>query len=270
MVKQKSFTPPELGPLNLAPPRVRAMHADDHWHSQPWYEEPHGDQSLPEVYTYTDQMSYDPGDEVIFHSSSSTSEWRLQIYRDGYEPEMVHEVQTVKGEFSPTPKDAYRNGCNWPVSHRWRLPTDLRSGFYRVVSTCARPNATKFVQHHFFVVRPTNKTRRARILMVLPTGTWTAYNDFGGANHYFGVAGPGKDQPSPVLSLERPWTRGVVWLPPGAPRPAVLGSSLPPFVFGLPSLAPHHTASHRIAPHRSSNISILLQHHVRTLVLATS
>lgn len=27
---------------------------------------------------------------------------------------------------------------------------------------------------------------------------------------------------------------------------------------------------HRIAPHRSSNISILLEHHVRTLVLATS
>jgi hypothetical protein len=98
------------------------------------------------------------------------------------------------------------------------LPKDLRSGFYRVVSTCARANGGKFVQHHFFVVRPTNETRKAKILVILPTSTWTSYNDFGGANHYFGVAGPERNLASPVLSLERPWTRGIVWLPPGAPR----------------------------------------------------
>ncbi len=67
-------------------------------------------------------------------------------------------------------------------------------------------------------MRPTNETRRAKILVILPTSTWTSYNDFGGANHYFGVAGPERNLASPVLSLERPWTRGIVWLPPGAPR----------------------------------------------------
>ena len=54
--------------------------------------------------------------------------------------------------------------------------------------------------------------------MIPTTGTWTAYNDFGGANHYFGVEGEDRLQASHVLSLERPWTRGVVWLPAGAPR----------------------------------------------------
>ncbi|MFK4621590.1 hypothetical protein ABIF50_004896 [Bradyrhizobium diazoefficiens] len=194
------------------------MHADEHWGSQPWYEAPREDPEVPEVYTYTDAMSYDPGGEVAFHSSATAKTWRLQVYRDGLEPEMVHEVDALDGVFAPTPPDAYRNGCNWPVTHRWRLPSDLRSGFYRVISSCERANGGRFVQHHFFVVRPVERTRRAKILMILPTGTWTAYNDFGGANHYFGVEGPGRDEPSPVLSLERPWTRGMVWLPAGAPR----------------------------------------------------
>ncbi len=218
MSEKTAFVAPELGPLNIAPRRAQPMHADDHWHSKPWYEAPRDDPAWPEVYTYTNAISYDPGDEVVFHSSATAPAWTLEIYRDGAAPETVHKIDAIAGLHTPTPEDAYRNGCNWPVSHRWRLPDDLRSGFYRVVSTCARPDGGKFVQHHFFVVRPTVRTRRARILMVLPTATWTAYNDFGGANHYFGVVGPERDLPSPVLSLERPWTRGIVWLPAGAPR----------------------------------------------------
>jgi len=218
MSGKPGFRSPEQGPINVAPRRTRVMHADEHWHSLPWYEAPREDPSVPEVYTYTDRISYDPGEEVVFHSSATAGQWNLQIYRDGHAPEMVREVEGIAGVFTPTPKDAYKAGCGWPESHRWRLPDDLRSGFYRVVSSCERAGGARFVQHHFFVVRPTEKTRAARILMVLPTGTWTAYNDFGGANHYFGVEGEDGTQPSGVLSLERPWTRGIVWLPQGAPR----------------------------------------------------
>ncbi|WP_378942306.1 N,N-dimethylformamidase beta subunit family domain-containing protein [Mesorhizobium sp. ANAO-SY3R2] len=218
MSKKQPFVAPELGPINIAPRQARAMHADDHWQSTPWYEAPREDLSVPEVYTYTDAMSYDPGDEVVFHSSTTAAGWSLEVYRDGLDPQTVHKAEKIEGVFTATPKDAYRNGCGWPVSHRWRLPDDMPSGFYRVVSTCDRGGGGRFVQHHFFVVRPTAKTRRARILMVLPTATWTAYNDWGGANHYFGVAGPDGNAASPVLSLERPWTRGLVWLPAGAPR----------------------------------------------------
>lgn len=213
-----AFVPPELGPLNVAPRKAKPMHADDHWQSTPWYEAPHDDPSILEVYTYTDSMSYDPGDEVVFHSSATAPSWTLEIYRDGAFPETVHRAEAIAGVFTPTPKDAYKAGCKWPVSHRWRLPVDLRSGFYRVVSSCVRDNGGRFVQHHFFVVRPRGTTRAAKILMILPTATWTAYNDFGGANHYFGVDGPDGNAASPILSLERPWTRGIVWLPAGAPR----------------------------------------------------
>ena len=218
MTDDKPFRSPERGAFNIKPRRSHAMHADDHWVTAHWYEAPREDPALPEVYTYTDAMSYDPGEEVAFHASTTAPAWSLEIYRDGLAPETVHVARDLPGVFTATPKDAYRAGCGWPVAHRWRLPEDLRSGFYRVVSTCLRADGSRFVQHHFFVVRPTAKTRRAKILMMLPTGTWTAYNDWGGANHYVGVAGPGGDEASPVLSTERPWTRGIVWLPAGAPR----------------------------------------------------
>jgi hypothetical protein len=217
MAEKQDFVPPELGLVNIAAAEPQAAHSDDHWMSKIWYEVPRGDLTIPEVYTYTDRISYDPGEEVEFHSTATAAEWTLEIYRDGYRPEVVHRAEAIKGVFSQTLRDAYRSGCDWPISHRWRLPEHLRSGFYRVVSWCARPNG-KFVQHHFFVVRPTAKTRKAKILMVLPTATWTAYNDFGGACHYYGIAGPNGNQASPVLSMQRPWTRGLVWLPPGAPR----------------------------------------------------
>lgn len=63
--------------------------------------------------------------------------------------------------------------------------------------------------------------------MILPTCTWVAYNDWGGANHYRGVAGETGDEASPVLSLLRPWARGLVWLPDDAPRVTSLGLAGP-------------------------------------------
>jgi hypothetical protein len=215
------WLPPERsehGPTNARPRRPRPMHADDHWLHVYWYEAPREDPAWPEVYTYTDAMSYAPGDEVRFHSSTTAPSWSLEIYRDGWRPERVHAAADLPGRFTPAPKDAYKAGCAWPVRHTWRLPADLRSGFYRVVSTCARPDGGRFMQHHFFVVRPTTATRRGRLLMLLPTATWTAYNDWGGANHYQGIDGPEGNLASPALSLERPWARGTVWLPEGAPR----------------------------------------------------
>lgn len=212
------FDPPEMGPHAIQPRRVRKGHADEHWLSDFRYEAPRDDPTFPDVYTYTDTISYDPGDEVRFHTSTTADRWSLVVYRDGLRPVTVHVADDLPGRHHPTPPTAYRDGCGWPVAHSFRLADDLTSGFYRVVSTCLRPDGERFVQHHFFVVRPTPATRKASLLFCLATGTWTAYNDWGGANHYFGVAGANGQSPSPVLSLERPWTRGMVWLPNGAPR----------------------------------------------------
>jgi hypothetical protein len=217
---------PKATPFNVRPPEHFTMHADNMWHAQSWHEAPREDPAWPEVYTYTDAMSYAPSDEVCFHSSTHAPVWSLEVVKDGLAPRTVHQAGDLSGAFHPAPAEAYKTGCDWPVAHRWRLPKDMPSGFYRVISACQRSNGTRFVQHHFFVVRPAGATP-ASFLLLLPTGTWTAYNDWGGANHYAGTAGPGHDRPSSILSLQRPWTRGIVWMPEGAPRICAPGRALP-------------------------------------------
>ena len=209
---------PEFRPMNVVKRHSAVMHPGDAWHLSHWYEAPREDPAVPEVYTYTDAMSYAPGDEVAFHTSTTARSWTLQVYRDGNVPTLVHEAKDLAGTFHATPPDAYRAGCKWPAGHRWRLPADLASGFYRIASSCSFENGASFVQHHFFVVVPTEPRPAGRFLLILPTSTWLAYNDWGGANSYDGVDGPARNQFSPALSIERPWTRGLLWLPPGAPR----------------------------------------------------
>ena len=214
----KPFEFPETGAHAIRPRRIRAGHADEHFLSDYRYQVPREDPDFAEVFVYTDRMSYDPGETVGFRASCNAESWTISIYRDGVSPQMVHEAQGLPGEFTKTPETAYMDGCDWPVLTEWRIPPDQRSGFYRVVATCLRKDGQRFVQHHFFVVRPTNATQQGRLLVMLATSTWTAYNDWGGANHYFGTWGPQKNEASPILSIKRPWTRGMIWLPKGAPR----------------------------------------------------
>ena len=82
--------------------------------------------------------------------------------------------------------------------------------------------------------------RRGRLLLIAATATWTAYNDWGGSNHYQGYCGPDGDRFSPVLSLERPLAKGFVSLPPDAPRAVLMddpahhvGAALPAHGMGL-------------------------------------
>ncbi|WP_405000150.1 N,N-dimethylformamidase beta subunit family domain-containing protein, partial [Escherichia coli] len=57
--------------------------------------------------------------------------------------------------------------------------------------------------------------------------TWTAYNTWGGSNHYRGITGPNRNQYATTVSIERPWCRGFVALPEDAPR-VPLEISTPP------------------------------------------
>ena len=216
--QRSASDPRSVRAINIGPPGIAPMHADGGWQDRRWYDAPRNDPQWPEVHTYTDAISYDPGDSVAFHSSTHAAQWTLEIVLDGLKPQTVFRAEALPGQFHPVPAEAYSSGCGWPESLRWAVPADARSGFYKVVSTCLRPDGGRYVQHHFFVVRPTARTQTAKLLMILPTSTWMAYNDWGGASSYIGIAGKDGNQATPVLSLLRPWTRGMVWLPEGAPR----------------------------------------------------
>jgi hypothetical protein len=173
-----------------------------------------------EVWCYTDRLSYAPGDTVQFHVTTTVAEFDLEIIRDGVTPEIVHRADGLAGTMHPTPIDCSVNGCGWPVAYEFTLPDDWRSGVY-IVRSYAHREGEVFDHRHMFILRPAKPGRDARMVMVCATGTWMAYNEWGGSNHYEGITGPNNDEFSTRLSIHRPWSRGFVWLPKGAPRIAL-------------------------------------------------
>ena len=205
-------------PKRAPQPQPAPMFGGHSWMDFRWYQTARADPTLPEIHVYTDAQSYEAGQTVHFHASTHADHWQLEIVRDGSTPEIVHSIRGIKGIFTSAPAGCYRDGCSWPVLYSWPVPPGTPSGFYRVRSQCARVDETLFEQDHFFVVRPLVGQGAGRLLMVLPTCTYMAYNDWGGANHYAGIDGDAADGPSAVLSTQRPWTRGIVWQPENAPR----------------------------------------------------
>lgn len=190
-----------------------------------FYEHPSDNSDIPEVWCYTDQPSYEPGEEVSFCVSTTANTFDLEVIRDGAYPESVFQTKGNVGIHHPTPPRAYAEGCNWPTSITWSLPSDLRSGGYVVLTSIEDKYGEKIEQQHFFIVRAGQQSERAPLVLIVTTATWVAYNDWGGSNAYEGIDGEASDQFSPTLSLERPWSKGFIWLPEGAPR---IPNRLPP------------------------------------------
>ena len=187
-----------------------------------WYEYPSDDPNILEVWTYTDQISYRPGDTVRFHSYCSGSSYCLKVERDGPQLEPAHSASDLPGTMPSTPDNAYEIGAGWPVSHEWTIPDDQRSGPYVITSTTASSDGMVREHHHLIIIGPAAKQRdsakKKPYLMIFATSTWLAYTEWGGANHYQGIAGKDRNEYSPRISPQRPWARGFVRLPEGAPH----------------------------------------------------
>jgi N,N-dimethylformamidase beta subunit-like, C-terminal len=190
------------------------------------------DRSVPQLWCYTDRLSYQPGDTISFHLSGTGKRIGLAIIRDGGSEVVCHRHELDAG-FHETPDQCSVTGCGWPASYSLTIPDDWRSGGYRVHVTSEMPDGTPLAHDTWFALRAGRVT--GDLLQIAATSTWLAYNDWGGSNHYEGICGPNRDQPAPVVSLDRPWARGFCHLPPGAPR-TVLSFAPPP---GAPPRYPH-------------------------------
>ncbi|MGV8986141.1 MAG: N,N-dimethylformamidase beta subunit family domain-containing protein [Cypionkella sp.] len=167
------------------------------------------DPTRPQVWGYTDRLSYAPGDTLALHAMSSAPKARLEVLRDGLVPETLIDTE-IALTFEETPEGCSVTGCGWPERHRLTLPADWRSGVYVV-----RLTVPGHQSEHMFILRAA-KTKG--VLMILATGTWCAYNDWGGSNHYQGITGPHCAEFAPDVSIHRPWAKGFVCWPSDAPR----------------------------------------------------
>ncbi|MBB6413778.1 N,N-dimethylformamidase beta subunit family domain-containing protein [Mesorhizobium sangaii] len=183
-----------------------------------WVEVPdkHG---LPAAWCYSDRMGYSPGETVKLYISSTVPKLDIVVKKDGFTPRTLTTWNDVSVDFQEVPAQPYMNGCGWQETITLELPQDVAAGAYIVEMRDSKQNGNQpALGHHIFFVRSNRGKTDKTVLLVASTCTWAAYNDWGGASHYIGLHKDFPDGFSPILSSQRPWARGQVWLPADAPR----------------------------------------------------
>jgi hypothetical protein len=181
-----------------------------------YYETQTDDRQEPQIWAYTGRHSYGPGEVLELHVSTTCSSYRVTIRRDGTGSEAVWQSGEMAGAFHLAPPDCSVVGCGWPVALTMEIPEEWASGGYLVILVGVHPVGP--ARHAHVVLIRGAMADPAPLLLIACTGTWCAYNEWGGSNHYEGITGPEGNLFSSVLSSQRPWTHGFAELPPDAPR----------------------------------------------------
>jgi len=192
--------------------RAKARHILDNY-----YIGPAQDKTVLEIWGYSERMTYAPGDRVALCVSTTAERWDLEIGRDGASYRPLLQETDLPGTYQETPLDCSVRGCDWSPTYEFTVPDDWREGGY-LVTLRAERDGDVIEEHHLFILRRAVDRPPAPYVLVCATGTWLAYNCWGGSNHYEGITGPENNAFSPVVSTQRPWTRGFCKLPEGAPR----------------------------------------------------
>ena len=183
-----------------------------------YYEYPGMDGGRGEIWCYSDRFSYGPGEKVTLFVSSTAPRFDLEILRDGAVETPVLSQRNIAARWQETPDQCSVLGCGWQETFEFRIPEEWASGAYRLTLRAEGRDGAPIHCYHLFILHPAPARKKGRILQVAATGTWTAYNTWGGSNHYQGITGPNRDQYATGVSTQRPWCRGFVVLPKEAPR----------------------------------------------------
>ncbi|MGI9614152.1 MAG: N,N-dimethylformamidase beta subunit family domain-containing protein [Acidimicrobiales bacterium] len=184
------------------------------------------DPNALEIWGYTGKPSHAPGDALELHVSTTADTWGFEIWRDGVEFEMLHSVDGLPGARHETPDDVVGDGCGWPVATTFTIPRDWASGGYIVVFRGER-DGLEVSQDGFFVLRVAHPGTASKLAMIVATYSWQEYNDWGGGCGYFSdeyvdhTMDPLEVREKSFkarLSFDRPWSRGLIRTPVGAPR----------------------------------------------------
>jgi hypothetical protein len=144
---------------------------------------------------YANRTSVPQGGQITFHISTSVSPFKVSIVNLADQSTVLHEVpnltslvQNCSGRFT--------QGCGWRATHTMNIPNSWPSGYYAALFP------TSFGERKLiFVVRENDPGSTSSILLVSPTNTYQAYNEFGGRSLY-----PSADpRRATRLSFDRPY-----------------------------------------------------------------
>jgi hypothetical protein len=176
-----------------------------------------GDEESLFIEGYAGRESYAPGEDLSLHVSTSARTFSVKVFRVGEKIEEVLSQADIPGKVYDIPEDASSMGCRWPAALAIKIPTDSRSGYYRV-DLQVESRGGKFTHRGrrtasascFFVVRAAEPGKNGKILLQLATNTYNAYNNWGGTSLY-AYNGRGGVQGTRVSSERPPASQFDQW-----------------------------------------------------------
>ena len=151
----------------------------------------------PSIQGFATDISVNRGETVRFKIDTSSTDYRLDIYRMGYyQGSGARKVATVQPSAAlPQSQPACFTDTsglidcgNWADSASWAVPSDATSGIYFAKAVREDGTDAGKASHIVFIVR--NDSSTSDILFQTSDTTWHAYNTWGGNSLYTG-SGPG-------------------------------------------------------------------------------
>ncbi|MCU1228564.1 MAG: hypothetical protein JWO97_1448 [Acidobacteria bacterium] len=147
---------------------------------------------------YASRTSVIAGGTISFHIATAVSPFELQIVNLAH----PNTVLTTIGDLTSAPHDCtglWETGCGWPVTTQLTVPATWPSGYY-----AARfPTGGGRISNILFVVRSANPGVSAKFVVIAPTHTYAAYNNFGGKS--LDDAQSTNNQRAHIVSFNRPY-----------------------------------------------------------------
>ena len=140
---------------------------------------------------YAGSISYEPGEQLELHLSTSAPAVSISIERLGQQSVTVWSKDGITAGDHPIPDRASSHGCQWPVAYTKAIPTDWQSGYYQVTFEVADTGGG-FVHrgrrtassNAYFILRSARPGQDTKILLQLSTNTYNAYTNWGGHSLY--------------------------------------------------------------------------------------
>ncbi len=164
----------------------------------------------PELQGFSTDISVDQGRQIDFKIDSSSTLYRIEIFRMGYYGGLgARRIAT----FRPQSPSSSQPACwtdsltglvdcsNWSVSASWVVPSNAVSGIYFAV--LIREDGTPGASHIVFVVR--DDDGRSDVLFQTSDTTWQAYNEYGGNSLYTGSSASPPASRAYKVSYNRPF-----------------------------------------------------------------
>ena len=144
---------------------------------------------------YSGASSVRVGEELAFHVSSPYP-YRVEFFRIAEDEKLLQVAEDLPASVQPIGENVYETGCDWEASFYLPVPETWRSGLH-----VARLKSSETDDYDIpFIVRPSARGPKRRILSISPDITVQAYNSYGGRNIYATPFG----RMNSLLSFDRP------------------------------------------------------------------